>query len=86
MSDEKDEKKEAETAEDPAPEASDEPAKQESKQDGPTFNEAPNPLDGVSKASKNIWDSMEGKTVSLRVYVGSIIGVIILMLLARCGG
>jgi len=31
-------------------------------------------------------ESMEGKTVSMKVYVGSIIGVIVLMLLARCGG
>jgi hypothetical protein len=30
--------------------------------------------------------SMEGKTVSMKVYVGTIIGIIVLMLLARCGG
>jgi len=30
--------------------------------------------------------SMEGKTVSMKVYVGTIIGVIVLMLLARCSG
>lgn len=65
---------------------SSEPAQDKPKQDGPKFNEAPNPLDGVTKASRNVWDSMEGKTVSMRVYVGSIIGIIILMLLARCGG
>ena len=55
-------------------------------QSGPTFTEAPNPLDGVKKGASDVWDSMEGKTVSIRTYVGTIIGVIILMLLARCGG
>ena len=54
------------------------------KQDGPKFTEAPSPLDGVTKATKDAWDGMEGKTVSMKVYVGSIIGVIILMMLARC--
>jgi len=29
---------------------------------------------------------MDGKTVSMKIYVGTIIGVIVLMLLARCGG
>lgn len=53
-------------------------------QDGPQFTEAPSPLDGVTKATKNVWDGMDGKTVSMRVYVGSIIGVIVLMMLARC--
>ncbi len=56
------------------------------KQDGPTFNEAPDPMASVKKSAEGVWNSMEGKTVSMRVYVGSIIGVIILMLLARCGG
>lgn len=55
-------------------------------QSGPTFTEAPRPLDGVKKGASDVWDSMEGKTVSMRTYVGTIIGVIILMLLARCGG
>jgi len=53
---------------------------------GPTFQEAPDPLAGVKKTSKDVWDSMDGKTVSMRTYVGSILGVIALMLLARCGG
>ena len=53
---------------------------------GPTFNEAPDPLAGVKKTSQDVWDSMEGKTVSMRTYVGSIVAVIVLMLLARCGG
>jgi hypothetical protein len=30
--------------------------------------------------------SMEGKTVSMKLYVGTIIGVVVLMMLARCGG
>lgn len=59
---------------------------QSTHQNGPTFTESPDPLAGVKKATKNTMDSMEGKTVSMKVYVGSIIGVIVLMLLARCGG
>ncbi len=75
-------------AEDKAADAADqaEESQAKPKQDGPTFTEAPSPLEGVSKATRNVWDSMEGKTVSLRIYVGSIIGVILLMLLSRCGG
>ncbi len=53
---------------------------------GPTFEEhAPDPLAGVRSWSRSVWDSMEGKTVSMRTYVGSIAAVIVLMLLARCG-
>lgn len=55
-------------------------------QTGPTFTEGPDPLAGVRKASGEAWKSTEGKTVSMRVYIGSIIGVVILMMLARCGG
>jgi len=61
-------------------------AQQSTHQTGPTFTESPDPLSGVKEATKNTLDSMEGKTVSMKVYVGSIIGVIVLMLLARCGG
>lgn len=57
-----------------------------SAQSGPQFNEAPDPLAGVKKGASDVLDSMEGKTVSMKVYVGTIIGVILLMLLARCGG
>ena len=60
--------------------------KQQRTQSGPTFTEAPSPLDGVKKGAFDVWDSTEGKTVSMRTYVGTIIGVIVLMLLARCGG
>jgi len=53
---------------------------------GPTFTESPDPLSGVRKATGDAWKRTEGKTVSMRVYIGSIIGVVVLMLLARCGG
>ena len=53
---------------------------------GPTFTESPDPLSGIRKAAREAWKSTDGKTVSMRVYIGSIVGVIILMLLARCGG
>ncbi|MDH5617970.1 MAG: hypothetical protein OEZ11_04955 [Gammaproteobacteria bacterium] len=54
---------------------------------GPEFTKAPgDPLAGVKKGASDVMASMEGKTVSMKVYVGSIIGVILLMLLARCGG
>ena len=55
-------------------------------QNGPVFTESPDPLSGVKKATGDAWKSTEGKTVSMRVYIGSIAAVIILMLLARCGG
>jgi len=53
---------------------------------GPTFTEGPDPLAGVKKGATDVLDSMEGKTVSMKTYVGTIIGIIVLMLLARCGG
>lgn len=55
-------------------------------QSGPTFNEAPDPLAGARRAASDAWKSTEGRTVSLRVYVGSIVAVVVLMTLARCGG
>ena len=61
-------------------------AQERSSASGPTFTESPDPLAGVKKSTGDILDSMEGKTVSMKTYVGSIIGVIVLMLLARCGG
>lgn len=58
-----------------------------STQSGPQFTEAPaDPLAGVKKSASNAMASMEGKTVSMKLYVGTIIGVVVLMLLARCGG
>lgn len=59
---------------------------QEQSQTGPTFTKSPNPLSGVRKATGDAWKSTEGKTVSMRVYIASIIAVIVLMMLARCGG
>lgn len=53
---------------------------------GPVFTESPDPLSGVRKAAGDAWKSTEGKAVSMRVYIGSIAAVIILMMLARCGG
>ena len=70
-------------------EAGDSPADKasaEGPQSGPTFTESPDPLAGVKKSANDVLDSMEGKTVSMKVYVGTIIGIILLMMLARCGG
>lgn len=52
---------------------------------GPTFTPGSDPLAGVKKGTADIMASMEGKTVPMKVYVGTIIGVILLMMLARCG-
>ena len=59
---------------------------QESTQDGPTFTKGSDPLAGVKKGASDAMEGMEGKTVSMKLYVGTIVGVIVLMLLARCGG
>jgi biotin carboxyl carrier protein len=67
---------------DPAPEQ----PEQSSTQSGPTFTKGPDPLAGVKKGAADVMASMEGKTVSMKVYVGTIVGIIVLMLLARCGG
>ena len=53
---------------------------------GQAFNDAPDPLSGVTKWASDTWRSTEGRTVSMRVYIGTIIGVVVLMMLARCGG
>ncbi len=58
----------------------------DSAQSGPTFTKGPDPLEGVKKGAADAMASMEGKTVSMKVYVGTIVGVVVLMLLARCGG
>jgi hypothetical protein len=67
---------------DPSPEQEE----QATTQSGPKFTKGPNPLAGLRQNAADAMESMEGKTVSMKVYVGSIIGVIVLMLLARCGG
>jgi hypothetical protein len=79
---------EEKTGEKPEPgSASDAPVeKARATQSGPTFTEAPDPLSGIRKATDEAWKSTAGKTVSMRVYIGSIIAVVILMILARCGG
>jgi len=69
-------------ADDPGPDSRD----QEPYKNGPTFTKGPDPLAGVKKTATDAMASMEGKTVSMKTYVGSIAAVIILMLLARCGG
>ena len=53
---------------------------------GPKFTKAPDPLARVKKGASDAMASMEGKTVSMKLYVGTIIGVVVLMMLARCGG
>ena len=67
---------------DPAPEQ----PEQDSTQSGPKFTKGPDPLAGVKKTTGDLMASMEGKTVSMKVYVGTIVGIVVLMLLARCGG
>jgi hypothetical protein len=57
---------------------------QGSTQSGPKFTQGPDPLAGLKKTTTDMMASMEGKTVSLKLYVGTIIGVVLLMLLARC--
>ena len=52
---------------------------------GPKFNQGSDPLAGVKKSAADAMANMEGKTVSMKTYVGTIIGVIVLMMLARCG-
>ncbi len=67
---------------DPVPEQHE----QDSTQSGPTFTKGPDPLAGVKKGAADAMASMEGKTVSMKVYVSTIVGIILIMLLARCGG
>ncbi len=59
---------------------------QDSTESGPTFTKGSDPLAGVKKGAADVMASMEGKTVSMKVYVGTIVAVVVLMLLARCGG
>lgn len=58
----------------------------EAKTSGPTFTKSPDPLAGVKKGASDVMANMEGKTVSMKLYVGTIIAVVVLMMLARCGG
>ncbi len=52
---------------------------------GPKFNQGSDPLAGVKKGASEAMANMEGKTVSMKTYIGTIIAVIVLMMLARCG-
>jgi len=82
-----DEKKNENTEASANEDAEKDPAAEHSAPSGPKFTKAPgDPLAGVKKGASDAMASMEGKTVSMKLYVGSIIGVIVLMLLARCGG
>lgn len=81
MNEEKSGKAPEDTSVDETPEP-----EQKTTRNGPVFTESPDPLSGVKKATGDAWKSTEGKTVSMRVYIGSIAAVIVLMLLARCGG
>ena len=77
----------SEITEEPEGEGStDEPAAAQSAPSGPTFTKQSDPLEGVKKGASDVMASMEGKTVSMKLYVGTIIGVVVLMMLARCGG
>ncbi len=67
---------------DPVPEQNE----QDSTQSGATFTKGTYPLAGVKKVAADAMASMEGKSVSMKVYVGTIVGIIVIMLLARCGG
>ena len=85
--DNKNETTETPASNDREDDAGSEPNSQDSAPGGPNFTKAPDdPLAGVKKGASNVMASMEGKTVSMRLYVGTIIGVVVLMLLARCGG
>lgn len=53
---------------------------------GVQWEQTPDPLAGVKKGAADMLGKMEGRTVSMKIYVGSIVGVILLMMLARCGG
>ena len=84
--DKKNETTETPASKDAAVDPEPEQHEQDSTQSGPKFTEGPDPLAGVKKGAADAMASMEGKTVSMKVYVGSILGVVVLMLLARCGG
>lgn len=84
--DKKQETSETDAGKDTAADTAQNQNEKESTQSGPKFTESPDPLTGVKKNVSDVMARMEGKTVSMKVYVGTIIGVVVLMLLARCGG
>jgi hypothetical protein len=84
--DNKNETKKSPDNNDAAVDSAPEQQEQKSAQSGPTFTKGSDPLAGVKKGAADAMANMEGKTVSMKLYVGTIVGVIVLMLLARCGG
>jgi hypothetical protein len=84
--DNKNENAETPQGQDAGADSTAEQQEQASTQSGPKFTESPDPLAGLKKATSDLLGSMEGKTVSMKTYVGTIIAVVVLMLLARCGG
>ena len=84
--DNKNESTETQASEDAGAEPAPDQHEPDSTQSGPKFTEGPDPLAGVKKTASDALASMEGKTVSMKVYVGTIIAIIVLMLLAGCGG
>jgi len=73
-------------SDDAAVDSAAEQPEQKSTQSGPTFTKGSDPLASVKKGASDAMANMEGKTVSMKLYVGTIVGVIVLMMLARCGG
>lgn len=81
-----DNKTETPKSDDAAADSAAEQPEQQSTQSGPTFTKGSDPLASVKKGASDAMANMEGKTVSMKLYVGTIVGVIVLMMLARCGG
>ncbi len=81
--DKKDETTETPASEDAVVDPAPEQHEQDATQNGPTFTKGPDPLASVKRLAADAMASMEGKSVSMKVYVGTIVGVIVLMLLAR---
>jgi len=84
--DNRNETKETPASKDAAIDTVPEQQEQDSTQSGPTFTKGPDPLASIKKGAAAAMASMEGRTVSMKVYVGTIVGVVVLMLLARCSG
>ena len=84
--DNKNETTEAPTSNDAENDPAAEENAQNSTSSGPKFTKGPDAIASVKKGASATMASMEGKTVSMKLYVGTIIGVVVLMLLARCGG
>lgn len=84
--DNKNENAETPQGQDPGADPATEQQEQTTSQSGPKFTESPDPLAGLKKTTSDLMGSMEGKTVSMKTYVGTIIAIVVLMLLARCGG